>query len=319
MTSISFRPAARENVGLLIGLAGASGSGKTFSAMRLASGIVGAGKRFAVIDTEARRALHYADAFAFDHAELRPPFRPGAYVDAIKGADEAGYAAIVIDSMSHEWAGEGGVLDWQLAEFQRLGSREATKLLSWAEPKKGHKAMVSRLLQSCAHLIFCLRAEERVKPEKDAEGKTRIVPIGWQPVCAKDFPFELTVSAMLEPGKPGIPAWLKLQEQHRPIFPSGTPIDEAAGARLAAWASGAAVEKPAAPPATKPAAGPAFNIPDDLKGPARAIVSALRGAKAQALVDDILKINGAHLLAIKAADEAAYEWIIGQAPRFEAA
>ena len=79
-----FRPAVRENVGLIIGISGASGAGKSYSAMRLATGIVGKGKRFAVIDTEARRALHYAGQFQFDHAELRPPFRPDSYVEAIK-------------------------------------------------------------------------------------------------------------------------------------------------------------------------------------------------------------------------------------------
>src|SRR4030066_2147662 len=67
--TISFRPGIRENVGLIIGMFGASGSGKTYSAMRLASCLSG-GKPFAVIDTESRRALHYADMFKFDHGEL---------------------------------------------------------------------------------------------------------------------------------------------------------------------------------------------------------------------------------------------------------
>ena len=152
--TFTFRPGVRENVSLLIGLAGASGSGKTYTAFRLASGIAG-GKPFAVIDTEAGRAKHYADAFKFDHGDLAPPFRPGAYADAIHAADKAGYPVIVVDSMTHEWAGEGGVLDWQAEEYERLGAREATKLLSWAKPKQGHKAMVQKLLQIRAHLILC--------------------------------------------------------------------------------------------------------------------------------------------------------------------
>jgi RecA/RadA recombinase len=97
-----FKKAVREEVGLLIGLIGPSGSGKTFSAMRLAAGIVGSGNRFAVIDTESRRALHYADMFAFDHLELSAPFRPDTYANAIKAADDKGYPAIVVDSCSHE-------------------------------------------------------------------------------------------------------------------------------------------------------------------------------------------------------------------------
>ena len=75
--TFTFRPAIREDVGLLIGLAGGTGSGKTYTAMRLASGIAG-DKRFCVIDTEAGRAKHYADQFKFDHGDLKPPRRvPG--------------------------------------------------------------------------------------------------------------------------------------------------------------------------------------------------------------------------------------------------
>src|SRR5208282_5188849 len=140
--TFSFKPAVRENVGLLIGMIGGTGSGKTYSAMRVASGIGPAGKPFAVIDTEAGRAKHYADTFRFDHGDLAPPFTPARYVEAIEAADAAGYPVIVVDSMSHEWAGDGGVLDMQIAEFERLGNREAVKLLSWSKPKQSHKHMV---------------------------------------------------------------------------------------------------------------------------------------------------------------------------------
>ena len=244
-----FRPATRENVGLLIGLSGPSGGGKTFSAMRLAAGIVGPGKRFAVIDTEARRALHYADRFAFDHGELKPPFRPQAYIDAILAADKAGYGTIVVDSASHEWQGEGGVLDWQEAELDRMAGddwkkREACKMAAWIKPKMAHKQMVQRLLQVRAHLIVCLRAEEKVEMVKGDDGKTKIVPKGFQPICAKDFMFEMTCSFLLTPEAPGIGKPIKLQEQHRALFPSGQPISEETGRALAAWAKGSQPKAP---------------------------------------------------------------------------
>ena len=91
--TFQFKPAVRENVNLLIGLAGGTGSGKTYTAMRLASGIAG-DKPFALIDTEAGRGKHYADQFKFDHGDLLPPFRPAAYAEAIKAADDAGYPVI---------------------------------------------------------------------------------------------------------------------------------------------------------------------------------------------------------------------------------
>lgn len=247
--SISFRPGIRENVGLLVGLAGASGSGKTYTAMRLASGIAG-GKPFAFVDTEARRGLHYADAFKFDHAELHSPFRPDAYADAIQAADEAGYPVIVVDSMTHEWAGEGGVLDWQEDELDRMAGqdwakRERVKMAAWIAPKKSHKMMVQKLLQVKAHLILCFRAEEKLEMSKDVQGKTVIAKKagvtgldGWFPICEKNLPYELTASFLLMAARPGIPLPIKLQEQHKKLFPLDKPITEESGRLIAQWAAG---------------------------------------------------------------------------------
>ena len=257
--SFTFRPAKREGVSLLIGLAGASGAGKTFSAMRLAKGICG-DRPFAVIDTEAGRAKHYADQFAFDHGDLTAPFRPERYAEAIKAADEAGYPCIVVDSASHEHAGDGGLLGWQEEELQRMAGedyrkREQCKMAAWIKPKMAHKQFVQRLLQVRAHIILCFRAEEKVEMVRDEEsGKMRIVPKktatgldGWVPICEKTLPYELTASFLLVPSSPGIPHPIKLQEQHRSFFPLVEPIGERAGAAISAWASGGS-----APPAPQP-------------------------------------------------------------------
>ena len=109
--SFSFAPAVREQVSLLIALAGASGSGKTYSALRLAKGMSPNGK-IAFIDTEARRGLHYAEEFKFIHADMRPPFRPAAFIEGIQAAEAAGAEVVVIDSFSMEYDGEGGIMDW---------------------------------------------------------------------------------------------------------------------------------------------------------------------------------------------------------------
>lgn len=244
-----FRPAARENVALLIGLSGASGSGKTFTAMRLAHGIAGA-QPFAVIDTEAGRAKHYADRFRFDHGELAPPFRPAAYADAIAAADAAKYPVIVVDSMSHEWAGDGGILDWQEDELQRMAGddwkkREACKMAAWIKPKMAHKQFVQRLLQIHAHLLLCFRAEPKIEMVRGEGGKMEIREKqsltglhGWIPICEKNLPYELTASFLLMADRPGVPLPIKLQEQHRELFPLDQPITEESGVRLAAWAKG---------------------------------------------------------------------------------
>lgn len=247
MSEYTFKPAVREAVPLLLGVIGQTGSGKTFSAMRIASGIVGKGNRFALIDTESKRALHYADKFDFDHCELTPPFRPENYADAIRAADKAGYKAIVVDSMSHEWAGEGGILDWQEEELARMAGddwkkREACKMAAWIKPKMAHKQMVQRLLQVRSHLILCFRAEDKVKMEKDDRGKIQIVPAGIQPICSKEMPYELMASFLLTSDKPGYPQPLKLQEQHKPMFPLDNPLSEESGHLISEWAKGGAIK-----------------------------------------------------------------------------
>jgi hypothetical protein len=241
--SFTLRPAVRQNVSLLIGLAGASGSGKTFTAMRLASGIAN-GKRFAVIDTEAGRAKHYADRFQFDHGDLTPPFAPAAYENAILEVDKQGYPVIVVDSMSHEWYGDGGVLDMQEEEHKKSGYSEGSRMASWIRPKMAHKQMMQKLLQVRAHLILCFRAEPKIEMVKEG-GKTVVRPKesligygGWIPVTEKSMPYELTVSIMLTPDTPGVPHPIKLQEQHKALFPPGLPIDEDAGMHIAEWARG---------------------------------------------------------------------------------
>lgn len=263
--AFDFRPAVRDRTSVLVGLAGASGSGKTFSALKLATGLAGPTGKIAFIDTERGRAKHYAPApgvaadptrgtFTFGHAELNPPFTPTAYLDAIKAADEAGYTVIVVDSFSHEWEGEGGVLDMQEAEFQRMGARDAVKMTSWIKPKAAHKKLVSRLVQCRAHLVICMRAQEKLKVVKGANGKQEIIasadrPVAerWEPICDKRFPYELTVSFVLTPDNPGVPVPVKLQDQHRPFFPTDQRIDEAAGSALAAWSTGAAEPSRATP------------------------------------------------------------------------
>jgi hypothetical protein len=238
--------------------------------MRLASGIAGA-KPFAFIDSEAGRAKHYADQFKFDHGDLKPPFSPSAYSEAIAAADAAGYPVIVVDSCSHEHAGEGGILDMQEAEFQRMGARDAVKMTSWIKPKGEHRKMVSKLLQVRAHLILCFRAEEKIEMIRNSEGKMEVRKKqtstgldGWVPICEKNLPYELTASFLLMASKPGVPLPIKLQEQHKTLFPLDKPITEESGKLLAQWAAGA-VPKQNPPKSSPSSASAASGSPSNRK------------------------------------------------------
>jgi hypothetical protein len=241
---IEFKPARRENVSLLIALAGASGSGKTMSALRLAQGIAAGGK-IAMIDTEARRGLHYADRFDFLHCDMRAPFTTLAFNDVLARSErDANAAVVIIDSFSHEYDGEGGLID----HADRLLADGVKSPGNWKEPKMAHRRLMRDILQCRATLIFCLRADEKIAIERkeiEERGQLKmkfvVTPLGWTPICEKRFMYEMTASFTLDPSDPGKPKFHlphKLQEQHRPFFPEGQFIDQRAGEQLAAWAKG---------------------------------------------------------------------------------
>lgn len=276
--SITFRRAVRENIGLIIGLAGPSGGGKTLSALRLAKGLSG-GKPFAFIDTESGRGKHYAESFTFDHADLSAPFRPSTYADAIKAADEAKYPVIVVDSCSHEHAGDGGLLDWHEEELDRMAGqdwkrRDACNMAAWIKPKGDHKRFMTRLLQVRAHIILCFRAEQKVEMKR-VDGKLEIVPktiasgfSDWIPICEKNMLYELTASFLLTPDKPGFPKPIKIPGAVRPFVDLDAVLDEQVGERLAQWAKGIKPESQSAGTAELPVSLPQASNSDS--GPSAA-------------------------------------------------
>lgn len=267
--SFEFRDAKRENVSLLIGLAGGTGSGKTYSAMLLARGLAN-GHPFVGIDTENGRMLIYADDFPeLKHGRIDEPFRPEKYTDAINAGDafleKSGVPSvnrvIVVDSASHEWYGDGGVLDWQ---EQIMDGKESRRLMSWIDPKKAHKRMVTRLLRVNAHVILCFRAEPKVAMIDDPEkpGKKKFIDRpsltglnGWIPIAEKNLPYELTASFLCMADRPGVPLPIKLPNPLRPLVPLDRPLGDATGRALGEWAAGG-VQKPADEPSVALASEP---------------------------------------------------------------
>lgn len=268
--SFTLRPAVRENVPLIIGLIGGTGSGKTWTALELATGLARGG-RIAGIDSENGRMKHYADHFKFDHGLIGPPFRPKTYTDALDTVAKAGYAVAIVDSTSHIWAGDGGVLDWHDEELERIAGknasferREACNMVAWVEPKGGHKRFVQRVITFPMHIILCFRAEPKIEMVKE-NNKWVVVPKpsktgkdGWIPICEKNLPFELTMSLMFTDNKPGVPQPIKLMKDHRPLIATDQPITRATGAALADWATGNTTVRPPTPTTT----GEDFITPD---------------------------------------------------------
>lgn len=249
-------PAIRQAVPLLIGLVGASSSGKTYSALRLAQGIqkLNPGK-IVVIDTESKRSLHYADKFSFEFVEFKEPFGSLDYISALEYAESLNPSVIVVDSCSHEKEGPGGMLDFHEKELDRLAGNDLSKrdrvsMLAWSKPKQDHRALINKILRINANMIFCFRSKEISKPVKDKKtGKNIIQEQGFIPVASDDFIYEMTINFLLMPKSDGHPEWksdkpgekmaMKLPEQFKYIFENkDVQLDEEIGFKLAKWSAG---------------------------------------------------------------------------------
>lgn len=201
MAVINIRKAKREGARLVIALAGISGSGKTRSALELAYGLANFdASKIGFLDTENRRGSLYADCLRNDRGEvqefyigdLEPPFTPARYAEAILEFQKFGVEVLVIDSVTHEYEGTGGVLEMREPLPGQRGKRDNIA-------KAEHKKFMNTALQSNMHVIACVRAREKVIIEKKG-GETVYIPQGLQPIQEKNFMFEMSASMMVHDG-----------------------------------------------------------------------------------------------------------------------
>lgn len=236
MSVIQIRKAQREGARVVIGIAGQSGSGKTYTAIKLAYGLAGGdGNKVGFLDTENRRGSLYADIVEnpFLIGDLFAPFSPARYVEAIREFQAAGVEVLVIDSVSHEWEGTGGCED--------IASASTNKVIGWANAKTQHKRFMNLLLQSNMHIIVCIRAREKI----DFTDPKNPRPLGVQPVCEKNFMFEMTASLMMR-DRGREQDVLKCPSDLLPILGRNSGyITEKDGAALSEWINGAKVLDPA--------------------------------------------------------------------------
>lgn len=186
---IQIRKAERRKAKLRLALAGVSGAGKTYSALLLAKGL---GGKVCVIDTESRSADLYANEFDYDVCELAPPYTPKRYIEAINGIEKAGYDVIVIDSLSHAWAGEGGALDMQQDAIRaQKGSKNS--YTAWRDVTPEHNKLVNAVLQSSCHVITTMRSKIHHDLQSNEDGRKVPVKIGLAPVQREGMEYEFTV------------------------------------------------------------------------------------------------------------------------------
>lgn len=184
-----FRKAERKQVKLKIGLSAPSGAGKTYSALLIAYGICGDWEKVAVIDTENRSAELYSDLGGYSVCPIVPPFTPQKYIQAIHEAVAAGFEVLIIDSLSHAWSGEGGLLE--MKDKAASNSKSGNSFTAWRDISPEHNRLVNAILQSNIDVIVTTRAKSDYVVSND-NGKTTVKKVGLAPVFREGLEYELT-------------------------------------------------------------------------------------------------------------------------------
>lgn len=183
---MNFVKATRGKCKMKLSIQGPSGSGKTFSALRLAKGLVGDLSKVAVIDTECGSSHLYAHLGDYSVLTIEAPYSPEKYIHAIHEAAKAGFECIVIDSLSHEWQGSGGILDIH-------GQMEGNSFTNWSKVTPRHNALIQTIVNSNVHVLATLRSKTEYVIQ-NRNGKSVPEKVGMKAVQREDAEYEFTVA-----------------------------------------------------------------------------------------------------------------------------
>jgi hypothetical protein len=182
---MQLQPASRKNVKIRMALQGPSGSGKTYSSLLVAYGLTGDWSSIAVIDTENHSSELYAHLGSFKVLHLDAPFTPERYIEALLVCEREQIEVAIIDSISHEWEGSGGILE----EHSNMLGNSYT---NWSKLTPRHNEFVQYMLQSPMHIIGTIRAkQDYVLSEKN--GKQVPEKVGMKGVTRDGMDYEFTL------------------------------------------------------------------------------------------------------------------------------
>jgi hypothetical protein len=178
---MAFIQATKEQSKLRLALFGPSGAGKTYTALRIATGM---GGPIAVADTERRTARKYSDRFKFAVEELSDK-SIDAYCKVIKEAGEGNFNVLIIDSLSHAW-------QELLQDVDKLASAKyrGNTWSAWSEGTPKQRRLVDTLLDCPCHIIATMRSKTDWAQETGNNGKIKPVKIGLAPEQGKGIEYE---------------------------------------------------------------------------------------------------------------------------------
>lgn len=188
---MQLQKATRAKAKIRLGLSAVSGGGKTYSALLIAHGLCGNWDKVAVIDTENNSAHLYAHLGDFNVLQLDAPYAPERYIEAIKACENAGMEVIIIDSITHEWDGKGGIIEIS-------NSMTGNSFTNWAKLTPRHQAFIDAILSSKCHIITTVRRKQDYEMTKDKDGKVKVEKAGLKEVTREGFEYELTVNLELD-------------------------------------------------------------------------------------------------------------------------
>ncbi len=198
--NFNVQDAVREKIYPKIGIFSPSGGGKTYTSLRLATGMVEEMKRsdgkdyeIWLANNEGDRGKYYANEFDYKIIELSPPHEPEMYIELINFAEKNEKCGVlIIDSFTKEWAGEGGCLDIA----QKLGGQYQK---AWKNVTPRHRALMDKLVESKLIIIATMRGEDQyVMSQDEKSNKTNLEKIGLGAKQGKDFEYEFTCTLSLE-------------------------------------------------------------------------------------------------------------------------
>ena len=234
--------AVREKIAVKVAIMGPSGSGKSYSALRLATGMIEQMKKDGILgdtngkilfaNTEGPRGRYYASEFRYDIVDLEPPYNPELFIDLIQYAVDEKYSVLIIDSSSAEWEGKGGCLELQ----QNAGG----KYQDWKTVTPRHQKFVDSIEHSPIHVICTLRGADKYEVDKDDRGRVSVKKLGVGAKQREGMEYSFTTTFMLDRDS----HMAKCEKDNTHIFENegSTILDESFGARIIQWANSAEAE-----------------------------------------------------------------------------
>lgn len=228
------KKAKREKIYVKVALMAPSGGGKTYGALRLATGMAeeikketGKDARILMANTEAKRGYYYANEFDYDIVDIEAPHNPEKYVDLIDFAVQEGYSILIIDSSSHEWEGKGGCLE--------LHQQAGGQYQSWKSVSPRHNRFISAIADSPIHIIATMRGKDQYEVTKDDRGKTNIQKLGVGAKQRDGFEYEFTCTFLIDQKT----NTAEVQKDNTHIFDKEGPtiLSETHGKKIMQWAN----------------------------------------------------------------------------------